>query len=396
MVRNRDGLCGTLVTTPQPLSGVTVLEMGHSVAAPYAGSILAQLGARVVKVEHPNGGDPTRDWGPPYGNEAAVVFEALNRDKEGIILDLKDSAQQLALRQFISDRADIVIQNLRPGSVERLGLAASDLVPAKPSLIYCNLSAFGRSGPLEAKPGYDPLMQAYSGLMSITGERGRPPVRVGTSIIDMGAAMWAVIGIIAALQERARTGLGGVVDTSLYETALAWMTLPLATYLASGETPQAFGSAAPQIVPYQVFATADDYLMIAAGNDGLFNRLAQMLDRPEWCKDKCFSSNGRRVANRDPLVDEIGKILRQESTEHWIERLDAAGVPNARLQAVDAVAADPQTLALGIVQDDTESERKFVGLPLSFGGHRPPLRKAPPGLGADNGILAGHEPSVLA
>lgn len=376
------------MTSATPLTGVTVVELGHSVAAPYAASVLAQLGARVVKVEQPGAGDPTRDWGPPYSAETAVVFEALNRDKEAVAVDLKDSGQRQALERFIVDEADIIIQNLRPGSIGRIGLAAADLLPQKPSLIYCNLSAFGAAGPLQAKPGYDPLMQAYGGLMSITGEPGRPPVRVGTSIIDMGAGMWSAIAILAALHERSRTGLGGVVDTSLYETALAWMTLPLATYLASGEVPQAWGSAAPQIVPYEVFVTADGYLMVAAGNDNLFNRLARMLDRPQWCEDERYSANGRRVANRERLVAEIAEIMRRDSTDRWIARLDAAGIPNARPQAVDAVAADPQTLALGIIQSGGMDSRQFVGLPMSFDGARPPLRKGAPALGEDNGVLA--------
>jgi crotonobetainyl-CoA:carnitine CoA-transferase CaiB-like acyl-CoA transferase len=377
------------VTSASPLTGVTVVELGHSVAAPYAGAILAQLGGRVVKVEQPGAGDPTRDWGPPYSGDTAVIFQALNRDKQGVAVDLKDPGERAALERFILDEADVVIQNLRPGSIERIGLAADDLLPAKPSLIYCSLSAFGAGGPLQAKPGYDPLMQAYGGLMSITGEPGRPPVRVGTSIIDMGAGMWSAMAILAALHERGRTGLGGVIDTSLYETALAWMTLPLATYLASGEVPQAWGSAAPQIVPYQVFATADGYLMVAAGNDNLFNRLAQMLGRPEWCVDERYCANGRRVANREPLVAEIAAILIQEPAAHWVERLDAAGVPNARLQPVDAVADDPQTLALGMVQPSKDGT--LVGLPMSFDGVRPPLRHAAPALGADNGVLMGRE-----
>lgn len=380
------------MTTALPLTGVTVVELGHSVAAPFAGSIFAQLGARVVKVEQPGVGDPTRDWGPPYSAGTAIVFEALNRDKQAVAVDLKDVGQRGVLRQYIVDHADVVIQNLRPGSIERVDLAAGDLLSDKPSLVYCNLSAFGHKGPLKEKPGYDPLMQAYGGLMSINGEPGRPPVRVGTSIIDMGAGMWSVIAILAALHERARTGRGGVVDTSLYETALAWMTLPLATYLASGDVPRPLGSAAPQIVPYQIFLTADGYLMVAAGNDNLFNRLAHALGRPEWCDDERYSANGRRVVNREQLVVEIADIMLRHSTDHWIERLEAAGIPNARPQAVDAVAADPQTLALGIIQNGPENDHKLLGLPLSFDGVRPPLRSDPPALGAHNALLT--EPLV--
>jgi crotonobetainyl-CoA:carnitine CoA-transferase CaiB-like acyl-CoA transferase len=252
------------------------------------------------------------------------------------------------------------------------------------------LSAFGRVGPLKLKPGYDPLMQAYSGLMSISGEPGRPPVRSGASIIDMGAGMWSVIAILAGLHERARTGTGGVVDTSLYETALAWMTLPLTNYLASGKVPGPLGSAAAQIAPYQIFATADGYLMVAAGNDNLFARLAHVLEHPEWCDDERYATNGRRVVNRDALICEITRIMQERPTDHWVERLDAAGIPNARPQTVDAVAADPQTLALGMIQGGSEGDPKLLGLPVSFDGVRPPLRRAPPALGAQNELLAAY------
>jgi crotonobetainyl-CoA:carnitine CoA-transferase CaiB-like acyl-CoA transferase len=382
------------VTSALPLTGVTVVELGHSVAAPFAGSILAQLGARVVKVEPPGAGDPTRDWGPPYRDGVAVVFEAMNRDKEGVAVNLKDDSQKGALRRFIVDQADVVIQNLRPGSIERLGLAAADLLPEKPSLVYCNLSAFGQTGPLRSRPGYDPLMQAYGGLMSISGEPGRPPVRSGVSIIDMGAGMWSVIAILAALRERDGTGRGGVVDTSLYETALAWMTLPLTGYLASGEIPKPLGSAAAQIVPYQIFEAADGYLMVAAGNDNLFCKLARALGREDWCDDERYRTNGHRVLNRESLIDEISGLMRQAPVETWISRLDAAGVPNARPQTVEAVAADPQTLALNILQQEVEGRRTLVGLPVSFDGVRPPMRRAPPALGAQDDLLAAYAASA--
>lgn len=370
-----------------PLTGITVIELGHSVAAPYGGAILAELGADVIKVENPKTGDHTRDWGPPYRDKTAILFDALNRDKRSITVDLKNEPERDALRRLILGKADIVLQNLKPGSIEGFGLGGEDLVAEKPSLIFCNLSAFGRKGPMKAKPGYDPLMQAYGGLMSVTGEDGRPPVRVGVSIIDMGSGMWSVIGILAALNERNRTGKGGVVDTSLYETALAWMTMHAGTYLASGEIPRRHGSGAGQIVPYQVFATRDSYLMVAAGNDNLFRRLCGILNRPDWPEDPRFASNGQRVQNRDALIPQIEEILATETTAVWAERLDEAGVPNAPLQSADAVAADPQTQALGMIQKAPDRDMSFMGLPLSFNGDRPPFRLYAPDLGADNDLL---------
>ena len=203
------------MSSTRPLSGLTVIEIGHSVAAPYAGMILGELGAAVIKVENPKGGDACRGWGPPFTEGTATAFRAFNRAKLGITIDLTDPAQVETLHELIRDRADVLIHNLKSGTLDRYGLSAAALTAEKPNLVYCNIGAFGSTGPLRDRPGYDPMMQAYGGLMSLLGEDGRPPVRVTVSIIDMATAMWAVIGILAALQERRHTGRGGVVDTSL-------------------------------------------------------------------------------------------------------------------------------------------------------------------------------------
>src|SRR6266851_1323352 len=262
-----------MMSSAHPLAGIVVIEIGHSIAAPYAGMILGELGAEVIKVENPKGGDACRGWGPPFLEGAATCFHAVNRAKSGITINLADPADAARLRRLILERADVVIHNLKAGALDRYGLGA-----AKPSLVCCNLGAFGAVGPLRDKPGYDPMMQAYSGLMSLLGEDGRPPVRVPASIIDMGAGMWSVIGILAALQERGRSGRGGIVDTSLYETGLAWMSIYLAGYLANGEIPARHGSGVDMIVPYQAFAAADGTMMVAAGNDNLFRRLCGVLE----------------------------------------------------------------------------------------------------------------------
>ena len=374
------------MTSSLPLAGLKVTEIGHSVAGPFAGAVLAQLGAEVVKIETPELGDPARGWGPPYHGSTAVVFDVLNRDKRSIAADLKDPAWARAVRGHVLGR-DAVIQNLRPGATERLGLGAAELTAARPSLIYCNLSAFGQRGPMRGRPGYDSLMQAYAGLMSMTGEEGGGPVRVGASVVDMGAGMWAAIGILAALRERERTGIGGIVDTSLFETTLAWLTIPLATFLASGEVSGRLGTAAAQIVPYQGFATADGYLMIGAGTDGLFRRLAEALGRPGWPDDPRFVTNGARVRNRAVLVPQIAAIVASAPTAAWIAKLDAAGVPCAKQQSLDDVVTDPQTMALEMIQHDRAGARRFVGLPVSFNGARPPLRLGSPALGEHNDAL---------
>jgi crotonobetainyl-CoA:carnitine CoA-transferase CaiB-like acyl-CoA transferase len=369
------------LTSSAPLSGMVVVEIGHSIAAPFAGLVLGQLGAEVIKVEAPGRGDHARGWGPPLHEGAAAVFHAMNREKLGVALDLRQASERERLAQLIAQRADVVVQNLRANSIETLGLGAAALTRRNPRLVYCNLSAFGRVGPLSARPGYDPLMQAFGGLMSVTGEAGGPPVRVGVSIIDVGAGMWSVIGILAALLERARTGRGGIVDTSLYETALSWMGAHMAEFSAGGTDSRRYGSGAPQIVPYEMFATADGHLMVAAGNDALFDKLSAAVGHPEWSGDERFLTNRARVDNRSVLSAMLRDLLRRQSTAHWRERLDVAGVPNAPLHTVAEAARDAQTEALGILQPVPEASVTTVGLPISFDGTRPNLRRRAPRLG---------------
>ena len=377
------------MSSARPLAGTVVIEIGHSIAAPYAGMILGELGAEVIKVENPKGGDACRGWGPPFLEGAATCFHAVNRAKAGITIDLADAADAARLRALILERADVVIHNLKSGALDRYGLGATELVAAKPNLVCCNLGAFGAVGPLRDKPGYDPMMQAFSGLMSLLGEDGRPPVRVPASIVDMGAGMWSVIGILAALQERGRTGQGGIVDTSLYETGLAWMSIYLAGFLANREIPARHGSGVDMIVPYQAFAAADGYMMVAAGNDNLFRRLCTVIERPGLAEDPRFQGNQDRVVHRAELVPLLAEIFATRKRAHWAERLEAAGIPNGPINTLDQVVADPQTQALGIIQTKAGSELGLVGLPLSFDGVRPAFAKAAPALGEDNASKLG-------
>jgi crotonobetainyl-CoA:carnitine CoA-transferase CaiB-like acyl-CoA transferase len=379
------------MSSTRPLSGITVIEIGHSVAAPYAGMILGELGAEVVKVENPKGGDPCRGWGPPFTEGTATAFHAFNRAKRGITIDLADQAQVDRLRALIRDRADVLIHNLKYGTLDRYGLSAEMVTAEKPSLVWCNVGAFGSTGPLRDRPGYDPMMQAYGGLMSLLGEDGRPPVRVGVSIIDIATGMWSVIAILAALQERQRTGRGGVVDTSLYETTLGWMTLPISAYLANGEIPKRHGSGIEQIVPYQAFEAADGHMMVAAGNDNLFRRLCAAIGRPGLAEEPRFRTNAERVVNRRELVPILSDLFRTAPIAVWTERLDTAGIPNSPIQTLDQVVTDPQTAALGIIQQAAGSPAlSLVGLPLSFDGTRPAFAKTAPGLGEDNSEIVAH------
>jgi crotonobetainyl-CoA:carnitine CoA-transferase CaiB-like acyl-CoA transferase len=381
------------MSSTTPLSGLVVIEIGQSVAAPYAGMILGELGAEVIKVENPRTGDAARGWGPPFAEGAATCFHAVNRAKRGITIDLADPAEVEELKALILGRADVVIHNLKFGALDRYGLSAEVLTAGKPSLVYCNLGAFGAVGPLRERPGYDPLMQAYGGLMSLMGEDGRPPVRVGVSIVDLATGMWSVIGILAALEERRRTGRGGVVNTSLYETALAWMTIPIAAHLVNGEIPARQGSGVDMIVPYQAFAAADGYIMVAAGNDNLFRHLCTALARPDLAEDPRFQTNKDRVVNRHGLIPILEDIFAAEPIATWTARLDMAGIPNGPMQTIDQVVADAQTAALGLIQRLSVSSPhrplSLVGLPLSFDGIRPPFAKSAPTLGEDNKDILG-------
>jgi crotonobetainyl-CoA:carnitine CoA-transferase CaiB-like acyl-CoA transferase len=374
----------------RPLEGIVVVEIGHSVAAPFAGHVLGDLGAIVIKVENPEGGDDARKWGPPFWHGAAFVFQALNRNKFSAAIDLKDDAQREALREFLINKADIVLQNMRPGLIGKLGLDG-DLRKANPRLIYANLAAFGAKGPLVDRPGYDPLMQAFGGIMSVTGEEGRPPVRVGPSIVDVGTGMWAVIGILSALHRRDLTGEGCEIDTSLFETALSWVNTHAASYLASGRVPGRRGSEHAGMVPYKIFEASDGYVMIAAGNDNLFRRLAGALGNPQWMDDPRFATNPERVKNREAVNAAVQAVIGARSCADWVSALEQVGVPCAPLQSMDQVLEHPQTKALDIMQTTPDGRMTMVGLPVSFNGVRPALRRGPPPLGADTGLILGND-----
>lgn len=375
-----------------PLAGVTVIELGHSVAAPYAGEILADLGADVIKVEKVEG-DDARKWAPPYLGDMSATFQSLNRNKRSVVVNLRNKDELAALQRLILEKADVVIQNLRPGSTSEFGLDCETLRAQKPEIIYCNIGAFGAKGPMKDRPGYDPLMQAFSGLMSVTGEPNANPVRVGTSIIDMASGMWCVIGVISALYDRRKSGAGMEIDTSLFETALGWMCYHAAGYTGSGEVPTRQGSGTTMIVPYRGYRTKDGFVVIAAGNNKLFATLSKLLGHPEWATDPRYLNNPDRVKNQEELYRNIENIVATRSNAEWIAALDAVGIPNAPMQSIKDVLEHPQTEALGIMQKSPDGGISLVGLPLSFNGERPGFRRAPPKLGQHTqevfGDLAG-------
>jgi crotonobetainyl-CoA:carnitine CoA-transferase CaiB-like acyl-CoA transferase len=370
-----------------PLSGITVIEFCHSVAGPYAASILADLGADVIKVEAPETGDYARDWGPPFAHGTATLFHVLNHNKRGMALDLRDGVTCERLKAFIVEHADAVIQNMRPGAIDKLGLGAQALREAKPSLITCDLGAYGRVGPLRERPGYDPLMQAHGGIMSVTGVDGGEPVRVGVSIVDQGAGMWAAMGILAALNRRHVTGEGCHVSTSLFETAIGWMAPHIGGYLSGGAMRRPLGSGVTEIVPHQAFPTADGHIMVAAGNDNLFRALCGAIERAELVKDERFATNSKRVEHRRTLIPMLEDIFRTKPSADWQAQLDKAGVPAAPIENVAQVIASKQTEALGILQKAPDLDMTLTGLPLEFDGVRPPYRFSAPKLGEHNSLL---------
>jgi crotonobetainyl-CoA:carnitine CoA-transferase CaiB-like acyl-CoA transferase len=367
-----------------PLAGIRVLDVTGSLAGPHCTEVLGALGADVIKVERPDGGDDTRHWGPPFADGEGSLFLAANANKRSLAVRLSvPEGRDVLLR--LCESADVFVQALRPGLIERYGLGRDDVRGQQPRLVYCSIGAYGRAGPLADAPGYDPLVQAASGIVSVTGEAEGASVRVGASLVDYMTGMWAALAIVAALAERERTGRGRTIDTSLYEAALGLMSYHLTGFLASGREPGRWGTAFPLIVPYQAFATADGEVMVAATNDRLFAALCAAIGLPELPDDPRFATNPERVAHRDELVELLAGSFAKESTETWLEWLGAAGVPAAPVQSVAEVAEAPQTAALEIVQPELHA----VASPLTVDGARIRHRSTAPKLGE-------HTAAILA
>jgi crotonobetainyl-CoA:carnitine CoA-transferase CaiB-like acyl-CoA transferase len=377
----------------RPLTGIRVVDLTSSLAGPTCTEILGALGADVVKVEHPQRGDEARAWGPEFFEGGSVMFFAANASKRSLALDVKAPAGRDVLLRLV-DGADVFVQSLRPGTAARLGYGWDDLHARNRRLVYCSIGAFGKRGPLAGKPGYDPLLQAFTGIVSVTGEPERPGVRVGTSLIDIGTGVWAALGIVSALLERATTGVGRDVDVSLLDTGLSLVGYQLTEALRTGRSPGRFGTAFPLIAPYEVFATADGELMIAAANDRLFAQLCDRVGLPELVADPRFRTNPDRLANREALLPPLRERLALHTTDHWLERLD--GIPVAPVQEVAEAARHEQTRATEIVQSLAGIET--LALPLEIDGERVSHRSQPPTLGLHSReILAelGYAPAAI-
>jgi crotonobetainyl-CoA:carnitine CoA-transferase CaiB-like acyl-CoA transferase len=366
-----------------PLDGVKAVEIASNIAGPYAGLILASLGADVLKVERPEG-DDARGWGPPFIGDTASIFHTVNLNKRSVSLDLKDPAQIAWLKGYIAD-ADVLVQNMRPGAMEALGLGSAAMLELNPRLVYGSAAAFGAKGPMRLAAGYEPMVQAFAGIFSVNGEAERPGVRVGVSLLDVGTGMWTALGCIAGLLQRERTGRGVVVDASLFETALGWLGGHFAGFRVSGDLPVRNPTGSNRVVVFQAFDAADGQVIIAAANDRLFAKLAAALGHAEWSDDPRFRTNRDRFAYKDVLLPMVAAIVKARPRAHWIERLEVVGVPCAPINDLRQVEALPQTAALGIMQSAPEVPIDFVGLPLSFDGQRPPIRRRAPKLGEHNG-----------
>ena len=316
------------------LEGIRVVDVTMSVAGPFATQILGDLGADVIKVERPEVGDDTRRWGPPFWEGESCTFSALNRNKRSVVLDLKDDRDRESFVDLVSG-ADVFVQNLRPGSLTKLGLGHEEMRARNPRLVYCDMTGYGLEGPRASAPAYDPLMQAFGGLMSLNGEEGRAPARIPASILDQGTGMWTAIAVLDALRTRERTGEGAHVHTSLLNTALMWLPSQIMGYFAAGVVPQRLGSGTVGIYPYAAFPTSDSWVIIAAGNENLWQRLCSVIGREELTRDERFLLNPDRVAHREELFEELATTLRTSDGATWVQ--------SARLPASPPRPSRPST-----------------------------------------------------
>ena len=377
-------------TRPGPLDGVRVLDLTRVVAGPYCSMFLGDLGAEVVKVEQPGAGDDTRGWGPPFAGGESAYYLCINRNKQSLTLDLK-SRRAVELLRGLAKVADVIIENFRPGTMERLGLGEKELRAIHPRLIYASLTGFGADGPMSDWPGYDLIVQAWGGLMSITGAPDGEPVKVGVAIIDLVAGLMLGKAITAALFAREKIGVGQRIDTSLLEAEVASLINVGSNYLVGGTVPARWGNAHPNIVPYQNFKTADGYLVIGVASEVIWRRFCAAVGRADLSHDPRFANNAKRVENRAALIALLSALFVQRNNDTWFRLLTEAEVPCAPVQTIDQVFQAPQVLhrdMLMEVDHPTAGRVRMAGIPVKFSVTPASVRRPPP-------LLGEHSENVL-
>ena len=375
-----------------PLEGMRVLDCTQILAGPFCTMLLADMGADVIKVEKPGGGDDTRRMGPPFIGEDAAAFLMINRNKRSIVLDLKAGNGARIFRKM-AERADVLVENLRPGAMGRLGLGYDELGDLNPALIYCTISGFGVTGPYKDRAGFDLVAQGMSGLMSITGHPGSPPAKVGVPITDLNAGMYATYGILSAYVNRLKTGRGQFIDTSLMEAGIAYTFWESASLFATGKVPGPVGSAHRLIAPYQAFRTADGHINIGSANQSTWERLCQALGRQDLLEDPRFATSADRVVNRDALAETLQDTLSREGSGHWLQVLEKKGVPAGPINNMSDVYSDPQVLARDMLVELEHPEAgriKNIGLPVKLSDTPAAIRTASPTLGQHSDEILGE------
>ncbi|MHA1319139.1 MAG: CaiB/BaiF CoA transferase family protein [Promethearchaeota archaeon] len=367
----------------RPLESILILDLSRALAGPYCSMMLADMGAEIIKIEMPGRGDDSRSWGPPFVEGESAYFMSVNRNKKSITLNLKSEKSKEIIEKLIK-KADIIIENFRPGTMDKLGLSYENVAELNPEIIYASISGFGQDGPYRLLPGFDQVIQGMGGLMSVTGEPGGPPIKVGVAVADIAGGMFAAYGIMIALFNRQRTGKGQMIDVSLLDSQVAWLTYRAGSFFASGKIPQPLGSGHPNIVPYQAFKASDTYVNIAAGNDQLWQKFCSAVGLEDIVENPKFATNAKRVENRNELVNIISNIVSSKNAQEWLDILTKAGVPCGPIYTLDDIFTDPQVLHRNMVKDLDHIKAgkiKVTGVPVKLSATPGEILTAPPVLG---------------